>query len=157
VKRGAGPLAILLLALSLFGCGNTSGSSSSGDEAAQAGQAKEARKAAQLRHQARVRARAVRRHAHLAALRRQHARERAAQAKAAEARAVEAEEEAAAEEEASSECDPNYSGCLSASAYDYDCAGGSGDGPEYTGTVSVLGEDHYGLDSDSDGVGCESG
>ena len=59
-------------------------------------------------------------------------------------------------EEAASECDPNYSGCLSPTASDYDCEGGSGDGPEYTGTVSVTGEDHYGLDSDSDGVGCES-
>lgn len=63
--------------------------------------------------------------------------------------------ESAAEEEAS-ECDPNYSGaCLDPSAYDYDCAGGSGDGPEYTGPVTVVGEDHYGLDADSDGTGCE--
>jgi hypothetical protein len=40
-------------------------------------------------------------------------------------------------------------------ASDYDCEGGSGNGPYYTGTVAVVGEDHYGLDSDSDGVGCE--
>jgi hypothetical protein len=38
----------------------------------------------------------------------------------------------------------------------YDCAGGSGDGPKYTGRVDVLGNDHYGLDSDGDGVGCET-
>ena len=52
-------------------------------------------------------------------------------------------------------CDRNYSGCLDPSASDYDCAGGSGDGPRYTGRVEVLGNDHYGLDNDGDGVGCE--
>jgi hypothetical protein len=56
----------------------------------------------------------------------------------------------------SAECDPNYVGaCLSPIAYDYDCEGGSGDGPEYTGTVTVVGDDHYGLDSDGDRTGCE--
>ena len=56
----------------------------------------------------------------------------------------------------SSSCDPNYSGaCLDPNASDYDCAGGSGDGPEYTGTVTVVGNDHFGLDRDGDGVGCE--
>ena len=35
----------------------------------------------------------------------------------------------------SRECDPNYSGCLDPNASDYDCAGGSGDGPKYTGRV----------------------
>jgi hypothetical protein len=55
-----------------------------------------------------------------------------------------------------SECDPNYSGaCLDPYAADYDCAGGSGDGPEYTGPVTVVGSDHYGLDSDGDGSACE--
>lgn len=78
----------------------------------------------------------------------------AAEAEAAEAELV-AEEEAAAEEEAS-ECDPNYSGaCLDPYSSDYDCEGGSGNGPDYTGTVAVVGEDHYGLDADSDGTGCE--
>lgn len=59
------------------------------------------------------------------------------------------------EGELASECDPNYSGCLDPNASDYDCEGGSGDGPLYTGTVEVLGVDHYGLDSDGDGIGCE--
>ena len=64
--------------------------------------------------------------------------------------------EAAAKAEAESNCDPNYSGaCLNPASYDYDCAGGSGNGPDYTGTVTVVGEDHYGLDADGDGVGCE--
>jgi len=57
-------------------------------------------------------------------------------------------------EEAS--CDPNYEGaCLDPNAPDYDCEGGSGDGPDYTGDVTVVGEDHFGLDRDSDGTGCE--
>lgn len=82
---------------------------------------------------------------------------RAEEAEAAEAEEAAASEEAAAEEEAS-ECDPNYSGaCLDPYASDYDCSDGEGDGPEYTGTVTVVGEDHYGLDADSDGTGCELG
>lgn len=55
-------------------------------------------------------------------------------------------------------CDPNYAGaCLDPNASDYDCAGGSGNGPSYVqGPVTVIGDDHYGLDSDGDGVACES-
>src|SRR6185312_5846477 len=57
----------------------------------------------------------------------------------------------------SSECDPNYEGaCLDPNAYDYDCEGGSGDGPEYTGLVEVVGDDPYDLDRDGDGIACES-
>lgn len=53
-------------------------------------------------------------------------------------------------------CDPNYTGaCLDPDALDYDCVGGSGDGPRYTGTVVVVGNDHFGLDRDGDGIGCE--
>ncbi|HWI23040.1 MAG TPA: hypothetical protein VNT22_10555 [Baekduia sp.] len=56
----------------------------------------------------------------------------------------------------SSNCDPNYSGaCLDPNASDYDCSGGSGNGPKYTGTVTVVGSDHYDLDADGDGTGCE--
>jgi hypothetical protein len=52
-------------------------------------------------------------------------------------------------------CTQGYSPCLPP-ASDYDCAGGSGDGPEYVyGTVQVTGSDPYGLDSDNDGLGCE--
>jgi hypothetical protein len=53
-------------------------------------------------------------------------------------------------------CNANYAGaCLDSNASDYDCAGGSGNGPEYTGPVQVVGYDEYGLDSDGDGIGCE--
>ena len=57
----------------------------------------------------------------------------------------------------SNNCHPSYTGaCLDPSASDYDCAGGSGDGPKYTGFVRVVGYDEFGLDSDNDGLGCES-
>lgn len=59
------------------------------------------------------------------------------------------------EEELASQCHPSYSPCLDPAPYDYDCAGGSGDGPAYTGTVEVQGYDEYGLDDDGDGIGCE--
>jgi hypothetical protein len=52
-------------------------------------------------------------------------------------------------------CDPNYEGaCLDPAAGDYDCAGGTGDGPQYAGTVTVVGTDLYDLDRDGNGVGC---
>jgi hypothetical protein len=55
-------------------------------------------------------------------------------------------------------CDRNYSGrCLRPNVSDYDCAGGSGNGPYYVrGPFRVVGNDHYRLDSDHDGVACES-
>jgi len=56
-----------------------------------------------------------------------------------------------------SNCTPGYSPCLPP-ASDYDCAGGSGNGPAYTVpgvTYRVTGYDPYGLDADSDGYGCE--
>lgn len=65
-------------------------------------------------------------------------------------------EEEEFESEPAEDCDPSYEGaCLDPYASDYDCAGGSGDGPEYTGPVTVVGEDHYGLDADGDGYACE--
>ena len=65
-------------------------------------------------------------------------------------------EAAAAEGDEPSNCTAGYSPCL-APASDYDCAGGTGDGPEYAqGPIQVSGSDPYGLDSDGDGVACES-
>jgi hypothetical protein len=56
-----------------------------------------------------------------------------------------------------SECDPNYSGACVPIASEVDCEGGNGNGPAYVrGPVNVVGEDIYGLDRNSDGVGCES-
>ena len=69
---------------------------------------------------------------------------------------VSPEPEPAPAVEPASDCDPNYAGaCLDPNASDYDCEGGSGDGPEYTGYVQVVGSDPFDLDSDSDGTGCE--
>ena len=55
---------------------------------------------------------------------------------------------------ASRKCTPGYSPCLPP-ASDYDCRGGSGNGPKYTGPVRVTGSDPYHLDKNRDGKGCE--
>ncbi|HEX2271362.1 MAG TPA: hypothetical protein VHH35_17580 [Pyrinomonadaceae bacterium] len=55
----------------------------------------------------------------------------------------------------SSECDPNYSGCVPI-ASDVDCAGKGGNGPAYVqGPIRVTGKDIYGLDRDGNGIACE--
>jgi hypothetical protein len=78
-------------------------------------------------------------------------------------RALEREEHEAAlaveKAEEAEACDPNYEGaCLHEGIGDYDCAGGSGDGPNYvSGPIYVVGYDEFGLDSDGDGVACEDG
>jgi len=53
------------------------------------------------------------------------------------------------------DCTPGYEPCLPLAA-DYDCEGGMGDGPAYTGEVRVTGDDPYELDRDGNGWGCES-
>jgi beta-lactam-binding protein with PASTA domain len=55
-------------------------------------------------------------------------------------------------------CHPSYQGeCLKAGIGDYDCASGSGNGPNYVqGTVRVVGPDEFDLDRDGDGWGCEA-
>ena len=86
-------------------------------------------------------------------------RREAAQARREAARRAAAERAAAerAPDAPPADCDPNYSGaCLDPDSPDYDCEGGSGDGPDYTGTVRVVGDDHFDLDRDGDGVGCDA-
>ena len=57
---------------------------------------------------------------------------------------------------AARKCHPSYKlKCLKPNAYDYDCIGGSGNGPLYTGLVKVVGRDVFRLDYDHDGWGCE--
>jgi hypothetical protein len=51
-------------------------------------------------------------------------------------------------------CTPGYDPCLPP-ASDYDCSGGSGNGPAFTGYVRVAGPDIYDLDRDGDGYGCD--
>lgn len=58
--------------------------------------------------------------------------------------------------DAQENCHPSYEGaCLDASLSDYDCYGGEGNGPGYTGEVTVVGPDKYDLDNDDDGIGCD--
>lgn len=54
-------------------------------------------------------------------------------------------------------CHPSYEGaCLKEGIGDYDCLGGSGNGPNYVrGPVYVVDYDEFGLDRDGDGIGCE--
>lgn len=56
-------------------------------------------------------------------------------------------------------CDPSYPDvCLDPAVEDYDCASGSGDGPEYVeGPIRVRPPDRFDLDREGDGVGCENG
>lgn len=56
-------------------------------------------------------------------------------------------------------CHPSYAGaCVPTGFSDVDCAGGSGDGPGYVSEkrFRVVGPDVYRLDSDGDGIACES-
>jgi hypothetical protein len=57
----------------------------------------------------------------------------------------------------SPKCDPSYPGvCLRVGIGDYDCAGGSGNGPNYVrGPIRVRPPDPFGLDRDGNGWGCE--
>ena len=56
-------------------------------------------------------------------------------------------------------CDPSYPDvCLDPAVEDYDCASGTGNGPEYVeGPIRVLPPDPFDLDREGDGVGCENG
>ena len=56
-------------------------------------------------------------------------------------------------------CDPSYPDvCLDPNAVDYDCAGGSGNGPRYVeGPIRVRPPDPFDLDREGDGWGCERG
>jgi hypothetical protein len=80
------------------------------------------------------------------------AREQAVAA-AEQEQAVEPDPPAAAPEPAN-DCHPSYDTCVPI-ASDVDCEGGSGNGPEFTGTVRVIGPDEYDLDRDGDGVACD--
>ncbi|HEX8742317.1 MAG TPA: hypothetical protein VF712_04205 [Thermoleophilaceae bacterium] len=57
----------------------------------------------------------------------------------------------------SSDCDPAYRGrCLDPTGPDYDCSGGGGDGPRFvSGPFRIVGEDHYRLDGNGNGIACE--
>jgi hypothetical protein len=116
------------------------------------------RRAARLERRLRA---ADRRRARLAAERRRErreAREREALLLAQQREQEKKQEEQEEQELAAAEdCHPSYDGaCLDPNASDYDCEGGSGDGPEYTGTVAVVGPDEYDLERDNDGIACDA-
>jgi hypothetical protein len=56
-------------------------------------------------------------------------------------------------------CDPAYPDvCLHDGIGDYDCAAGTGNGPNYVeGPIRVLPPDPFDLDGNGDGIGCERG
>ena len=57
------------------------------------------------------------------------------------------------------DCHPSYQRtCIPPGPDDVDCRPGSGNGPRYVDDddFAVVGPDQYGLDSDNDGIGCES-
>jgi hypothetical protein len=56
-------------------------------------------------------------------------------------------------------CDPSYPDvCLEQGTGDYDCSGGSGNGPNYVdGPIVVRPPDPFDLDANHDGTGCENG
>jgi hypothetical protein len=109
----------------------------------------EHRRVAEARRQRLIEVRKQRRARVARAARRERERQAAA------ALAAEQAPPPAPEPASDSGCDSNYSGCVPI-ASDVDCGGGSGDGPAYLdGSVSVIGSDVYGLDSDSDGTACE--
>ena len=89
---------------------------------------------------------------------RQQAASRAA-AEAAAARRAQQASRASQALPAGSDCHASYAGeCLPVNASDVDCAGGDGNGPIYAQTknIQIVGPDEYGLDADSDGLGCDA-
>jgi predicted nucleic acid-binding Zn-ribbon protein len=115
----------------------------------------EARKRARIRR-ARAAARERARVRRVRAARRREQRAARIAAQREEQERLEAEALAQEQEqEAATSCHPSYDPCLDPNAGDYDCSGGEGDGPKYTGTVSVTGPDDYDLDRDGDGIGCD--
>lgn len=53
-------------------------------------------------------------------------------------------------------CHMSYTLCLKYDVGDYDCADGTGNGPNYVyWQLRVVGPDEFGLDDDLDGLGCE--
>ena len=76
---------------------------------------------------------------------------------AAAAAALTATAASASDTSSGARCHSSYKGaCLKVGIGDYDCGGGSGNGPNYVWkTVRVVGPDVFRLDADYDGWGCE--
>jgi hypothetical protein len=128
---------------------NTSGDAAAVREARREARRERARRAELRRERAAARRQRAEARRVRAAARRERERREELEAQAA---AAPDPEPAVAEQS----CHPSYDPCLDPNASDYDCEGGSGDGPEYTGLVTVKGPDDYDLDRDGDGTGCDS-
>lgn len=167
-RRGLVTTVLLGLAVGLVACGGTSGS---GDTSKPASTTSTQKSAAQVRRE-RKRARAARAHRRQERLRARRAQARKARAAAKRRRARRvaavarrerrlqqqrqaAQRKAQQKKQQQASCQPGYDPCLKANAGDYDCESGSGDGPNYTGPVTVTGPDVFDLDRDGDGSGCE--
>jgi hypothetical protein len=147
---------MLLCAVGAFtGCGETSAGSGASTASSETQVSNDSvsteRRAERRRDRARERARRARARRRRARLERERA-ERQAEDEG------EAAQEPQTTTQSESNCDSSYEGaCLDRNASDYDCEGGSGDGPKYVaGPIQVVGDDHFDLDRDGDGVGCES-
>jgi hypothetical protein len=160
IFRASALAVVAAAALALVACGGGGGSSSTGPQEARnslgaSGSGQTSRAARRAHRAARVR----RERRHRARARRARARRAAARRLAEERSRLEARRRRAAQTTtpAQSNCDPSYEGaCLDPNASDYDCAGGSGNGPKYvSGPIRVVGSDHFDLDRDGDGVACE--
>jgi hypothetical protein len=156
-------VAILLVGIAL-GCGSegsqppdrvSAPSQAERDEPARSSERQAARqeRRAVRRARARLRRERARLRRERAQARRERARIRREREEARREREREQQEAQAESQQAS--CHPSYDPCLDPNASDYDCAGGSGDGPAYTEFVTIKGPDDYGLDADGDGTGCE--
>jgi hypothetical protein len=151
------PLALVALVLGAAACGDEGNGASGGIDETDAQQEAER----QERRAERLQRQLARERRERARERRERAQERRAErrrkAQAAQLRRKrEQEAQAQTTTPAEPDCHPSYKGaCLDPNASDYDCEGGSGDGPEYTGPVTVVGDDPYDLDREGDGLACE--
>jgi hypothetical protein len=147
----------VFLALALVGttsCGGGDKSSDNGQSVQESAASEAAQKARESARERRARARERRakaRERRAGATRRKRHRQAAA---AAAATPTETTPTTTTKEN----CDPSYPDvCLDPNAGDYDCEGGSGDGPKYVaGPIRVTGSDPFDLDADGDGTACDS-
>jgi hypothetical protein len=164
--RAITPLLLRLAALLVVAVATTQATACSDDQenSSDAGETvREDTAAQERRERAKLRRERQQLHRERARLRREREQARRERTRARRARAaarreqqqLEAQEAPPPESDPSADCHPSYDPCLDPNAIDYDCEGGSGDGPNYTGPVTVKGPDDYDLNRDGDNMGCD--